>query len=212
MGKSGNANLSSTDDLEFDFYAGNSNRSKLDSKDSKKKSDERKPNKFVIVLAVLVSILMIVAFGAYSFLTRDIQSEREKVLVQSDNVKNAIQSYELSVMPFMLECISYNKTRDLAYDTTLSAIKEFELSERDYTAYSKLGEQVDSFISYSKTIDGLSDIQSYKSKLKTLSVNEELVDKSVKNYNTVLNEYTKFLSSTKYKFIWNSGGFSIIGK
>lgn len=212
MGKSGNANLSSTDDLEFDFYVGNSDRSKLDSKDSKKKSSKRKPNKFVIVLAVLVSILMIVAFGAYSFLTRDIQSEREKVLVQSDNVKNAIQSYELSVMPFMLECISYNKTRDLAYDTTLSAIKEFELSKRDYTAYSKLKEQVDSFISYSKTIDGISYIQSYKSKLKTLSINEELVDKSVKNYNTVLNEYTKFLSSTKYKFIWNSKEFSIIGK
>jgi hypothetical protein len=212
MGKSGNANLSSTDDLEFDFYVGNSDRSKLDSKDSNKKSSKRKPNKFVIVLAVLVSILMIVAFGAYSFLTRDIQSEREKVLVQSDSVKNAIQSYELSVMPFMLECISYNKTRDLAYDTTLSAIKEFELSNRDYTAYSKLKEQVDSFISYSKTIDGISDIQSYKSKLKTLSVNEELVDKSVKNYNTVLNEYTKFLSSTKYKFIWNSKEFSIIGK
>lgn len=212
MGKSGNANLSSTDDLEFDFYVGNSNRSKLDSKDSNKKSKKRKPNKFVIVLAILVSILMVVAFGAYSFLTRGIQSEREKVLVQSDNVKNAIQSYELSVMPFMLECISYNKTRDLAYDTTLSAIKEFELSNRDYTAYSKLKEQVDSFISYSKTIDGISDIQSYKSKLKTLSVNEELVDKSVKNYNTVLNEYTKFLSSTKYKFIWNSKEFSIIGK
>lgn len=212
MGKSGNANLSSTDDLEFDFYVGNSDMSKLDSKDIKKKSNKRKPNKFVIVLAVLVSILMIVAFGAYSFLTRDIQSEREKVLVQSDSVKNAIQSYELSVMPFMLECISYNKTRDLAYDTTLSAIKEFELSKRDYTAYSKLKEQVDSFISYSKTIDGISDIQSYKSKLKTLSVNEELVDKSVKNYNTVLNEYTKFLSSTKYKFIWNSKEFSIIGK
>ena len=212
MGKSGNTNLSSTDDLEFDFYVGDSNRSKLDLKDSKKKSNKRKPNKFVIVLAVLVSILMVVAFGAYSFLTRDIQSEREKVLVQSDSVKNAIQSYELSVMPFMLECISYNKTRDLAYDTTLSAIKEFELSNRDYTAYSKLKEQVDSFISYSKTIDGISDIQSYKSKLKTLSVNEELVDKSVKNYNTVLNEYTKFLSSTKYKFIWNSKEFSIIGK
>lgn len=212
MGKSGNANLSSTDDLEFDFYVGNSNRSKLDSKDSNKKSKKRKPNKFVIVLAILVSILMIGAFGAYSFLTRGIQSEREKVLVQYDNVKNAIQSYELSVMPFMLECISYNKTRDLAYDTTLSSIKEFELSNRDYTAYSKLKEQVDSFISYSKTIDGISDIQSYKSKLKTLSVNEELVDKSVKNYNTVLNEYTKFLSSTKYKFIWNSKEFSIIGK
>lgn len=212
MGKSGNASLSSTDDLEFDFYVGNSDMSKLDSKDIKKKSNKRKPNKFVIVLAVLVSILMIVAFGAYSFLTRDIQSEREKVLVQSDSVKNAIQSYELSVMPFMLECISYNKTRDLAYDTTLSAIKEFELSNRDYTAYSKLKEQVDSFISYSKTIDGISDIQSYKSKLKTLSVNEELVDKSVKNYNTVLDEYTKFLSSTKYKFIWNSKEFSIIGK
>ena len=112
----------------------------------------------------------------------------------------------------MLECISYNKTRDLEYDTTLSALKEFELSKRDYTAYSKLKEQVDSFISYSKTIDGLSDIQSYKSKLKTLSVNEELVDKSVKNYNTVLDEYTKFLSSTKYKFIWNSKEFSMIGK
>jgi hypothetical protein len=212
MGKSGNANLSSTDDLEFDFYVGDSSRSKLDLKDSKKKSNKRKPNKFVVVLALLVSILMVVAFGAYSFLTRDIQSERERVLVQSDSVKNAIQSYELSVMPFMLECISYNKTRDLAYDTTLSAIKEFELSKRDYTAYSKLKEQVDSFISYSKTIDGLSDIQSYKSKLKTLSVNEELVDKSVKNYNTVLDEYTKFLSSTKYKFIWSSKEFSIIGK
>ena len=212
MGKSGNASLSSTDDLEFDFYVGNSGRTKLDSNTAKKKSNKRKPNKLVVVLAVLVSILMIVAFGAYSFLTGDIQKEREKVLVQSDSVRQAIQSYELSVMPFMLECISYNNTRDLAYDTTLSAIKEFELSKRDYTAYSKLKSQVDSFISYSKTIDGISDIQSYKSKLKTLSVSEELVDKSVKNYNTTLNEYKTFLSSTKYKFIGNPKEFSMLGK
>ena len=212
MGKSGNASLSSTDDLEFDFYVGNSGRTKSDSSTAKKKSNKRKPNKLVVVLAVLVSILMVVAFGAYSFLTGDIQKEREKVLMQSDGVIQAIQSYELSVMPFMLECISYSKTRDLEYDTTLSAIKEFELSKRDYTAYSKLKSQVDNFIAYSKTIDGISDIQSYKSKLKTLSVNEELVDKSVKNYNTVVNDYTKFLSSTKYKFIGNSKEFSLIGK
>lgn len=212
MGKSENASLSSTDDLEFDFYVGNSGRTKSDSSTAKKKSNKRKPNKLVVVLAVLVSILMVVAFGAYSFLTGDIQKEREKVLVQSDSVRQAIQSYELSVMPFMLECISYSKTRDLEYDTTLSAIKEFELSKRDYTAYSKLKSQVDNFIAYSKTIDGLSDVQSYKSKLKTLSVNEELVGKSVKTYNTALNEYTNFLSSTKYKFIGNSKEFSIIGK
>lgn len=212
MGKSGNVSLSSTDDLEFDFYVGNSGRTKSDSNTAKKKSNKRKPNKLVVVLAVLVSIIMVVAFGAYSFLTGDIQKEREKVLVQSDSVRQAIQSYELSVMPFMLECISYSKTRDLEYDTTLSAIKEFELSKRDYTAYSKLKSQVDNFIAYSKTIDGLSDIQSYKSKLKTLSVNEELVGKSVKTYNTVLNEYTNFLSSTKYKFIGNSKEFSLIGK
>lgn len=212
MGKSGNASLSSTDDLEFDFYVGNSGRAKSDSNTAKKKSNKRKPNKLVVVLAVLVSIIMVVAFGAYSFLTGDIQKEREKVLVQSDSVRQAIQSYELSVMPFMLECISYSKTRDLEYDTTLSAIKEFELSKRDYTAYSKLKSQVDNFIAYSKTIDGLSDVQSYKSKLKTLSVNEELVGKSIKNYNTVLDEYTNFLSSTKYKFIGNSKEFSLIGK
>ena len=212
MGKSGNVSLSSTDDLEFDFYVGNSGRTKSDSNTAKKKSNKRKPNKLVVVLAVLVSIIMVVAFGAYSFLTGDIQKEREKVLVQSDSVRQAIQSYELSVMPFMLECISYSKTRDLEYDTTLSAIKEFELSKRDYTAYSKLKSQVDNFIAYSKTIDGLSDIKSYKSKLKTLSVNEELVGKSVKTYNTALNEYTNFLSSTKYKFIGNSKEFSIIGK
>ena len=212
MGKSGNASLSSTDDLEFDFYVGNSGSAKSDSSTAKKKSNKRKPNKLVVVLAVLVSIIMVVAFGAYSFLTGDIQKEREKVLVQSDSVRQAIQSYELSVMPFMLECISYSKTRDLEYDTTLSAIKEFELSKRDYTAYSKLKSQVDNFIAYSKTIDGLSDVQSYKSKLKTLSVNEELVVKSVKTYNTVLNEYTNFLSSTKYKFIGNSKEFSLIGK
>ena len=212
MGKSGNASLSSTDDLEFDFYVGNSGRTKSDSNTAKKKSNKRKPNKLVVVLAVLVSIIMVVAFGAYSFLTGDIQKEREKVLVQSDSVRQAIQSYELSVMPFMLECISYSKTRDLEYDTTLSAIKEFELSKRDYTAYSKLKSQVDNFIAYSKTIDGLGDIQSYKSKLKTLSINEELVGKSVKTYNTALNEYTNFLSSTKYKFIGNSKEFSLIGK
>lgn len=212
MGKSGNASLSSTDDLEFDFYVGNSGRAKSDSNTAKKKSNKRKPNKLVVVLAVLVSIIMVVAFGAYSFLTGDIQKERKRVLVQSDSVRQAIQSYELSVMPFMLECISYSKTRDLEYDTTLSAIKEFELSKRDYTDYNKLKSQVDSFIAYSKTIDGISDIQSYKSKLKTLSINEELVDKSIKNYNTVLNEYTNFLSSTKYKFIGNSKEFSLIGK
>ena len=212
MGKSGNASLSSTDDLGFDFYVGNSGRTKSDSNTAKKKSNKRKPNKLVVVLAVLVSIIMVVAFGAYSFLTGDIQKEREKVLVQSDSVRQAIQSYELSVMPFMLECISYSKTRDLEYDTTLSAIKEFELSKRDYTAYSKLKSQVDNFIAYSKTIDGLSDVQSYKSKLKTLSVNEELVGKSVKTYNTALNEYTNFLSSTKYKFIGNAKEFSLIGK
>lgn len=212
MGKSGNASLSSTDDLEFDFYVGNSGRTKSDSSTAKKKSNKRKPNKLVVVLAVLVSIIVVVAFGAYSFLTGDIQKEREKVLVQSDSVRQAIQSYELSVMPFMLECISYSKTRDLEYDTTLSAIKEFELSKRDYTDYNKLKSQVDNFIAYSKTIDGLSDIQSYKSKLKTLSVNEELVGKSVKTYNTALNEYTNFLSSTKYKFIGNPKEFSLIGK
>lgn len=212
MGKSGNASLSSTDDLEFDFYVGNSGRTKSDSNTAKKKSNKRKPNKLVVVLAVLVSIIMVVAFGAYSFLTGDIQKEREKVLVQSDSVRQAIQSYELSVMPFMLECISYSKTRDLEYDTTLSAIKEFELSKRDYTAYSKLKSQVDNFIAYSKTIDGLSDVQPYKSKLKTLSVNEELVGKSVKTYNTALNEYTNFLSITKYKFIGNAKEFSLIGK
>lgn len=212
MGKSGNASLSSTDDLEFDFYVGNSGRAKSDSNTANKKSNKRKPNKLVVVLAVVVSILMVGAFGAYSFLTGDIQKEREKVLVQSDSVRQAIQSYELSVMPFMLECISYSKTRDLEYDTTLSAIKEFELSKRDYTAYSKLKSQVDNFIAYSKTIDGLSDVQSYKSKLKTLSVNEELVGKSVKTYNTLLNEYTNFLSSTKYKFIGNAKEFSLIGK
>ena len=43
MGKSGNASLSSTDDLEFDFYVGNSGRAKSDSNTAKKKSNKRKP-------------------------------------------------------------------------------------------------------------------------------------------------------------------------
>ena len=158
-----------------------------------------KVNKLFIILGV-IALLILVSLSVLFV----------KIIKEMDNIKEMELAYKDGIMPFMLECIAYSKIMTSDYNSVLDAIDSFDTSAKTYADYKELKKVVDSFINYSKTIEGLTDTAGYKTKLNNLNFYSENIKVSLDNYNKLVSSYVIFKNNFKYKFIGSNTEFSNI--
>lgn len=169
-----------------------------------------KVNKLFIVLGV-ISVLILVSLSVlFVKFRKEVDAQRNVIIKEMDNIKEMELAYKDGIMPFMLECIAYSKVMTSDYNSVLDAIDSFDTSAKTYADYKELKKVVDSFINYSKTVEGLADTAGYKTKLNNLNFYSENIKVSLDNYNKLVSSYSIFKNNFKYKFIGSNTEFSNI--
>lgn len=174
--------------------------------------DNKPKSKKPLIRVVAVIIILISLVGLWvviSKLKNNLDAQRNVILAEQAKINEYIDGYNESVMPFLLDCMAYSKIHTSDYDTVLKA-KQVLDADKNYNNYKALKTSVDSFINYTKIIDGLADTVGYKQKLDILNSYSINISSSVKNYNQIVNNYSVFRNNFKYKFISNSKEFSLM--
>ena len=173
-------------------------------------SSKPKVNKLLIVLGVIVLSILVSLSVLFVKFRKEVDAQRNVIIKEMDNIKEMELAYKDGIMPFMLECIAYSKVMTSDYNSVLDAIDSFDTSAKTYADYKELKKVVDSFINYSKTIEGLADTAGYKTKLNNLNFYSENIKVSLDNYNKLVSNYVIFKNNFKYKFIGSNTEFSNI--
>ena len=171
--------------------------------------DNKPKSKKPLIRVVAVIISLVGLWVVISKLKNNLDAQRNVILAEQAKINEYIDGYNESVMPFLLDCMAYSKIHTSDYDTVLKA-KQVLDADKNYNNYKALKTSVDSFINYTKIIDGLADTVGYKQKLDILNSYSINISSSVKNYNQIVNNYSVFRNNFKYKFISNSKEFSLM--
>ena len=169
-----------------------------------------KVNKLFIILGVIALLILVGLSVLFVKFKKEVDAQRNVIIKEMDNIKEMELAYKDGIMPFMLECIAYSKVMTSDYNSVLDAIDSFDTSAKTYADYKELKKVVDSFINYSKTIEGLADTAGYKTKLNNLNFYSENIKVSLDNYNKLVSSYVIFKNNFKYKFIGSNTEFSNI--
>ena len=169
-----------------------------------------KVNKLFIVLGIIAVIVLVSLSVLFVKFRKEVDAQRAVIIKEQNNIKDMELAYEDGIMPFMLECIAYSKVMTSDYNSVLDAIDSFDTSAKTYADYKELKKVVDSFINYSKTVEGLADTAGYKTKLNNLNFYSENIKVSLDNYNKLVSSYSIFKNNFKYKFIGSNTEFSNI--
>ena len=169
-----------------------------------------KVNKLFIILGVIALLILVGLSVLFVKFKKEVDAQRNVIIKEQDNIKEMELAYKDGIMPFMLECIAYSKVMTSDYNSVLDAIDSFDTSAKTYADYKELKKVVDSFINYSKTIEGLADTAGYKTKLNNLNFYSENIKVSLDNYNKLVSSYVIFKNNFKYKFIGSNTEFSNI--
>ena len=169
-----------------------------------------KVNKLFIVLGVIALIVLVSLSVLFVKFRKEVDAQRAVIIKEQNNIKEMELAYEDGIMPFMLECIAYSKVMTSDYNSVLDAIDSFDTSAKTYADYKELKKVVDSFINYSKTVEGLVDTAGYKTKLNNINFYSENIKVSLDNYNKLVSSYSIFKNNFKYKFIGSNTEFSNI--
>ena len=170
--------------------------------------------KKIPVLAVVLGVIALILVGgllvARAKFSKDINNQRVAVLKEQTNLNEMIVEYSNNVMPLLLECAAYTKSKTTDYDSTLKALDTFSKSSKTYNDYKSLKLSVDTFINYTKTIEGLTETAGYKEKINNLNFYSVNIGTSLNSYNQLVNNYNIFKNNFKYKFIGKNNEFSLI--
>ena len=169
-----------------------------------------KVNKLFIILGVIAVLILVSLSVLFVKFKKEVDAQRNVIIKEMDNIKEMELAYKDGIMPFMLECIAYSKVMTSDYNSVLDAIDSFDTSAKTYADYKELKKVVDSFINYSKTVDGLANTAGYKTKLNNLNFYSENIKVSLDNYNKLASSYVIFKNNFKYKFIGSNTEFSNI--
>ena len=169
-----------------------------------------KVNKLFIILGVIALLILVGLSVLFVKFKKEVDAQRNVIIKEMDNIKEMELAYKDGIMPFMLECIAYSKVMTSDYNSVLDAIDSFDTSAKTYADYKELKKVVDSFINYSKTVDGLANTAGYKTKLNNLNFYSENIKVSLDNYNKLVSSYVIFKNNFKYKFIGSNTEFSNI--
>lgn len=170
---------------------------------------KNKPKKLLIIAVIIILIGLVGLWVVISKLKNNLNAQRNVILAEQTKINEYIDGYNESIMPFLLDCMAYSKIHTSDYDTVLKAKQVLDV-DKTYENYKALKTSVDSFINYTKIVDGLSDTVGYKQKLDILNAYSINISNSVKNYNQLVNNYSVFRNNFKYKFISNSKEFSLM--
>lgn len=170
--------------------------------------------KKIPILALVLGVMALIVVGgllvARAKFSKDIDTQRVAVLKEQTNLNEMIVEYSNNVMPLLLECVAYTKSKTTDYDSTLKALDTFSKSSKTYNDYKSLKLSVDSFINYTKTIEGLTETAGYKEKINNLNFYSANIGTSLTSYNQLVNNYNIFKNNFKYKFIGKNNEFSLI--
>lgn len=170
--------------------------------------------KKIPILALVIGVIALIVVGgllvARAKFSKDIDNQRVAVLKEQTNLNEMIVEYSNNVMPLLLECVAYTKSKTTDYDSTLKALDTFSKSGKTYNDYKSLKLSVDSFINYTKTIEGLTETAGYKEKINNLNFYSVNIGDSLNSYNQLVNSYNIFKNNFKYKFIGKNNEFSLI--
>ena len=169
-----------------------------------------KVNKLFIVLGIIAVLILVSLSVLFVKFRKEVDAQRNVIIKEQDNIKEMELAYKDGIMPFMLECIAYSKVMTSDYNSVLDAIDSFDTSAKTYADYKELKKVVDSFINYSKTVEGLDNTAGYKTKLNNLNFYSENIKVSLDNYNKLVSSYVIFKNNFKYKFIGSNTEFSNI--
>lgn len=170
--------------------------------------------KKIPILALVLGVIALIVVGgllvARAKFSKDIDTQRVAVLKEQTNLNEMVVEYSKNVMPLLLECVAYTKSKTTDYDSTLKALDTFSKSGKTYNDYKSLKLSVDSFINYTKTIEGLTETAGYKEKINNLNFYSVNIGDSLNSYNQLVNSYNIFKNNFKYKFIGKNNEFSLI--
>lgn len=170
--------------------------------------------KKIPILALVLGVIALILVGsllvARAKFSKDIDNQRVAVLNEQNNLNEMIVEYSKNVMPLLLECVAYTKSKTTDYDSTLKALDTFNKSGKTYNDYKSLKLSVDSFINYTNTIEGLTGTAGYKEKINNLNFYSVNIGNSLNSYNQLVNSYNIFKNNFKYKFIGRNNEFSLI--
>ena len=170
--------------------------------------------KKIPILALVIGVIALIVVGgllaARAKFSKDIDTQRVAVLKEQTNLNEMIVEYSNNVMPLLLECVAYTKSKTTDYDSTLKALDTFSKSGKTYNDYKSLKLSVDTFINYTKTIEGLTETAGYKEKINNLNFYSVNIGTSLNSYNQLVNNYNIFKNNFKYKFIGKNNEFSLI--
>lgn len=163
-----------------------------------------------IIIAVVAVLIVGSLLGVRAKLAKNLDVQRSAVLKEQANLKGMISGYDDNIMPFLLECIAYAKSKTSDYDSVLKAKDTFDKSGKEYSDYKTLKVSVDGFINYTKSVSGLVDTAGYKEKLNSLNFYSANISNSLKSYNQLVSNYNIFKNNFKYKFIGKNNEFKLI--
>lgn len=177
--------------------------------ESANKPKKPQPKKLIIIAVIIILIGLVGLCVVISKLKNNLNAQRNVILAEQAKINEYIDGYNESVMPFLLDCMAYSKIHTSDYDTVLKAKQVLDV-DKNYNNYKALKNSIDSFINYTKVIDGLADTVGYKQKLDIINAYSINISNSVKNYNQLVNNYSVFRNNFKYRFISNSKEFSLM--
>lgn len=185
-------------------------KARTPTQEQNQESDNKPKSKKLLIIAVIIILIGLVGLWVVvSKLKNNLNAQRNVILAEQAKINEYIDGYNESVMPFLLDCMAYSKIHTSDYDIVLKAKQVLDV-DKTYENYKALKTSVDSFINYTKVIDGLADTVGYKQKLDILNAYSINISNSVKNYNQLVNNYSVFRNNFKYKFISNGKEFSLM--
>lgn len=175
-----------------------------------KVSNKFKIPTILIVLLCIVAVILISLSVVLNLFKSNVNKQREFVLEAKEQLLNDIDSYNSSIVPFLMECSSLTGDRGFEYDDVLNAKKLYDSSDDKIVAFNTLKSSLDKFIIYTESDKDLVNLKGYKDKLEVLRFYDGRVANSLDIYNKLVDNYSKFIKDIKYRFISDENEFKTV--
>lgn len=175
-----------------------------------KVSNKFKIPTILIVLICIVAAILISLSVVLNLFKSNVNKQREFVLEAKEQLLNDIDSYNSSIVPFLMECSSLTGDRGFEYDDVLNAKKLYDSSDDKIVAFNTLKSSLDKFIIYTESDKDLVNLKGYKDKLEVLRFYDGRVANSLDIYNKLVDNYSKFIKDIKYRFISDENEFKTV--
>lgn len=164
----------------------------------------------LIILPCIIAAILICLMVVLNIFKNNVNKQRWLVLEAKEQLLNDIDSYNSSIVPFLMECSSLTGDRGFEYDDVLNSKKLYDSSDDKIVAFNTLKSSVDKFIIYTESDVELVNLNGYKNKLEVLIFYDGRVANSLDVYNKLVDNYSSFIKDIKYRFISDESEFKTV--